>query len=316
MKKENRILITGASGFLGQQVTAGFRAAGYRDLVTFRSSEYDLTKETEVERLFRKAGPFNGVIHLAAATGGIGFNRKSPASIYYKNIMMNTLMQEYSLKNKVGKFLGVGSVCEYPKFTKVPFTEDDLWQGYPEETNALYGLAKKMMLVQGQGYRQQYGFNAVHLLLANMYGPGDKVDLEDSHIIPAVIRKCITAKEAEGKNIVCWGDGSPTREFLYVEDAAKGIFLAFENYNKAEPVNLGAGFEVSIKDTVELIVKLIGFQGEVIWDKTKPNGQLRRCLDINRAKKEFAFEAKVKLEDGIKRTIDWYRSVAPLQKQR
>ena len=246
------------------------------------------------------------VIHLAAVVGGIGANRKNPGKFFYDNAIMGIHLIHESWKANVQKFVAVGTICAYPKFTPVPFKEENLWNGYPEETNAPYGLAKKMMLVQCQGYRQQYGFNGIFLLPVNLYGPGDNFDTETSHVIPALIRKCVTAIKNDEKEIVCWGDGSATREFLYVEDCAEGILLATDKYNKQEPVNIGAGFEISIKNLVELIAELTGFDGKIVWDKTKPNGQPRRCLDVSKAKEEFGFEAKTNFKEGLKKTIEWY----------
>jgi GDP-L-fucose synthase len=247
------------------------------------------------------------VIHLAAVVGGIGANRLNPARFFYDNVMMGALLMEHGRRGGVEKFVAVGTICAYPKYTPVPFREDDLWNGYPEETNAPYGLAKKMLLVQGQAYRQEYGFNAIYLLPVNLYGPGDHDDPERSHVIPALIRKCLDAQEAGANEIVCWGDGSPTREFLYVEDCAEAIVLATERYDKPDPVNIGAGFEISIKELVELIAELTGFRGRISWDTSKPNGQPRRCLDTSRAEREFGFRARTPFREGLARTVAWYR---------
>jgi GDP-L-fucose synthase len=249
------------------------------------------------------------VFHLAAVVGGIGANRARPGTFFYDNLIMGILLMEEARKRGVEKFITVGTVCSYPKFTPIPFREEDLWNGYPEETNAPYGLAKKMLLVQGQAYRAQYGFNAIYLIPTNLYGPGDKFDLETSHVIPALIRKCVDAKEAGADEIVVWGDGSPTREFLYVADAAEGIVLAAERYDGEEPVNLGSGFEISIKELVEIIKELTGFKGRVRWDTSKPNGQPRRRLDTSKAERLFGFRAKTDFKEGLQRTIDWYLSL-------
>lgn len=305
---ENRVfLVTGGSGFLGRFVVEKLREKGAKNIIVPRKREYDLSEEQQVQRLFKEAGHIDVVIHLAALVGGIGFNKKYPGEVFYRNVMMNTLVMEYARRNQVEKFVGIGSVCEYPKYTPIPFKEENLWKGYPEETNAPYGLAKRMMLVQGQAYREQYGFNAIHLLMMNLYGPGDNFDLENSHVIAALIRKFVTAVEKGQREVVLWGDGTPSREFLYVEDAAKGIILATELYNKPEPVNLGAGFEITIRDLADLIARLTGFSGKIKWDTTKPNGQPRRMSDVTRARNEFGFEAEVKLDEGLRRTIEWYR---------
>jgi GDP-L-fucose synthase len=263
-----------------------------------------------VERLYRDSKP-EIVIHLAARVGGIGANRANPGKFFYDNLMMGVQMMDAGRRVGIEKFVAIGTVCSYPKFTPVPFKEEDLWNGYPEETNAPYGLAKKMLLVQSQAYRQQYGFNSIFLLPVNLYGPRDNFDLNTSHVIPALIRKCIEAVQKGETEIGVWGTGKPTREFLYVEDAAEGILLAAEKYDKPDPVNLGAGFEISIKDLVELVVKQTGFKGKIIWDSSKPDGQPRRRLDTSRAEKEFGFRAKVGFEEGLQRTIDWYRKEAP-----
>ena len=309
MDKSVRILITGANGFLGKILCEKLESRGYNKLVTFRKSEYDITKEKDVSELFKQKGPFDVVIHLAASVGGIGFNKKNPGKAYYDNIMMNTLIQEYSRINKVSKFLGIGTVCSYPKYTQLPFKEENLWDGYPEETNASYGLAKKMMLTQSQAYRQQYGFNAIHLLMINLYGPDDNFDLESSHVIAALIRKFYEAKLNKAEKVVLWGDGTPSREFLYVKDAAEAIVLAMEKYNKPAPINIGSGEEIRIKDLADKIKKLTGFEGSIEWDISKPNGQPRRCLDISKAKKELGFIAKTSLDEGLRKTIEFYRKI-------
>jgi len=301
-----RVLVTGGAGFLGCHVVRLLRERGSREITVPRRSEYDLTREEAVERLYRDARP-EVVIHLAAAVGGIGVNARNPGRFFYENLVMGSMMMEYARRTGVEKFVGIGTICAYPKFAPVPFREDDLWDGYPEETNAAYGLAKKMLLVQGQAYRQQYGFRAIHLLPVNLYGPGDNFDPETSHVIPAIIRKCLDAVKRGDREIVCWGDGTPTREFLYVEDCAQAIVLATERYDGAEPVNVGAGFEISIKALVELIAELTGFRGRVMWDTTKPNGQPRRSLDTSRAWEAFGFRARTPFREGLERTVAWYR---------
>ena len=299
-----KVLVTGGAGFLGKHLVPMLNSNGAKVFIP-RSKNFDLRKESDVDRLFKQYHP-EIVIHMAAHGGGIGHMRKHPGSIFYDNILMDTLIVEKSLRYGIKKFVGIGTVCSYPKFTPVPFKEEDLWNGYPEETNAAYGLSKKMMLVQTQAYREEYGFNGIHLLLVNMYGPYDDFNLETSHVIPALIRKFTEALEDNKKEVVVWGTGKASREFLYVEDAARGIILATERYNKPEPINIGAGFEIKIKDLVELIAELTGFKGEVIWDTTKPDGQPRRCLDVSKAKEEFGFEAKVDFREGLRKTIDWY----------
>ena len=306
--KGKRILITGGYGFVGKYVIQKLYEKGLKSdqLILFRRNEFDLRKEENIKRLFTVNKDVNIVLHLAGDVGGIGYNRKFPGSVYYNNIMMNTLIMEYSRLNKVEKFVGVGSICSYPKFAPVPFKEEELWNGYPEETNASYGLAKKMMLVQGQAYREQYGFNAIHLLMVNLYGPGDSYDLDNSHVIAGLIRKFVDAKRENQREAIVWGTGEASREFLYVEDAAEAIILAAEKYNKPDPVNIGAGFEIKIKDLVDLIAKLTGFKGKLVWDRSKPDGQLRRMLDVSKAEREFGLRAKVWLEEGLKKTIEWY----------
>jgi len=304
--KDQRVVVTGGGGFLGAHVVRKLSERGCKEIFIPRSAEYDLTREENVVRLYRAARP-TLVIHLAAVVGGIGANRKSPGKFFYDNLMMGAMVMEYARTSGVKKFVAIGTICAYPKFTPVPFKEENLWNGYPEETNAPYGLAKKMLLVQAQAYRQQYGFNAIYLLPVNLYGPGDNFDPESSHVIPAVIRKCFEAVERGEKEVVCWGDGSPTREFLYVGDCAEAICLAAERYDKPEPVNLGAGFEISIRDLTERIAALCGFTGTIRWDTTQPNGQPRRSLDTARAEREFGFRAKVRFEEGLKETIEWYR---------
>ena len=308
--KNKKVLITGGYGFVGRCVVQKLCEKGLskNQLVLFHKSEFDLRKEEDVKRLFEVNKDINIVIHLAGDVGGIGYNRKFPGSVFYNNIMMNTLLIEYSRSNEVEKFVGVGSACAYPKFSHVPFKEGELWDGYPEETNASYGLAKKMILIQGQAYREQFGFNAIHLLMINLYGPGDNFDLENSHVVAGLIRKFVDAKREGRGEVVVWGTGQVSREFLYVEDAAGAILLAAEKYDKPEPVNIGAGFEISIKDLVDLIVELTDFKGKVLWDTSKPDGQPRRKLDTSRAKKEFGFKAQIKLEEGLERTITWYKT--------
>lgn len=319
--QNRRILVTGGAGFLGSFIVEKLQERGCKRIFVPRSKDYDLREIEAVRRLYKDAKP-NIVIHLAARVGGIGANRSNPGRFLYENLMMGVQMMEVGRQTGIEKFVGIGTVCAYPKFTPVPFKEEHLWNGYPEETNAPYGLAKKMLLAQGQAYRQQYGLNAIHLVLVNLYGPRDNFDLESSHVIPALIRKCVEAglrmkqdgapRREQGTHrqpsITVWGTGKATREFLYVEDAAEGIILATEKYNKPDPVNLGAGFEISIQDLVDLIVKLTGFKGETIWDTSKPDGQPRRMLDTSKAEREFGFKANTSFEQGLRRTIDWYLS--------
>jgi len=299
--------VTGGAGFLGTFVVAKLRDRGCQPIFIPRSREYDLVEMDSVKRLYREARP-DIVIHLAARVGGIGANREHPGTFFYDNLLMGVQLMEQGRLSNIEKFVAVGTVCSYPKFTPVPFHEDSLWNGYPEETNAPYGLAKKMLLVQSQSYRAQYGFNSIFLVPVNLYGPGDNFDLESSHVIPALIRKCIEAKESGSREIVCWGDGTPTREFLYVEDCAEAIVLATEKYDQSEPVNIGTGKEISIQNLTELIAELTAFNGNIVWDKSKPNGQPRRCLDVSRAKDLFDFVAQTKLRAGLQRTIEWYLS--------
>ena len=301
-----RVWITGGTGFLGQVLVRSLRAQGCEYVFPIGIEDGDLTQLADVQGFLRDIRP-DIVIHLAAVVGGIGANREHPAEFFYQNLMMGVQVMHESWRAGVKKFLAVGTICAYPKFTPVPFKEDDLWNGYPEETNAPYGLAKKMLLVQAQAYRQQYGWNAIYLLPVNLYGPGDNFNPNSSHVIPALIKKFVDAQEQGQDHIVAWGDGSPTREFLYVEDAADGIRLATERYDKPEPVNLGSGMEISIKDLTETIARHVGFKGEIRWDTTKPNGQPRRRLDVSRAEKEFGFRAQMGFEEGLKRTVEWYR---------
>jgi len=305
---KKKILITGAHGFLGKYLVKNLlekRKVPKKNLVLPTSEELDLRKWENCQKAVKNQ---DIVIHLAAKVGGIGLNRKIPGEMFYDNAVMGIQLMEAARQAKVGKFVAIGTICAYPKFTPVPFKEEDLWSGYPEETNAPYGLAKKMLLVQAQAYRQQYGFNAIYLLSVNMYGLGDNFDPNTSHVIPALIKKCLDAIKNNEKEIVVWGTGKATREFLYVEDAAEAIILATERYDNPNPVNIGAGFEISIKDLVELIVRLTGFKGNIVWDTSKPNGQPRRCLDTTKAGKEFGFEAKTPFKEGLKKTIDWYKS--------
>jgi len=303
---KKRIAVTGGAGFLGTYVVEKLRTQGCKEVFVIRSKEYNLVEHEQVKRLFRDLQP-HIVIHLAAVVGGIGANWENPGSFFYQNLIMGTLLMEESRLYGLEKFVGLGTICAYPKFTPVPFKEDALWDGYPEETNAPYGLAKKMMLIQSQAYRQQYNFNSIYLLPVNLYGPGDNFDPRSSHVIPALIKKCVDAMEQNKNEIVVWGTGRATREFLYVEDCAEGIILATEKYDKPDPVNLGAGFEISIRDLAELIARLSGFKGKIVWDTTKPDGQPRRCLDTTRAFKEFGFKAKTGFEAGLEKTIAWYR---------
>lgn len=300
------IVVTGGAGFLGHYVVRSLQERGCKYVLVPRKRDYDLTREVAVAQLYKDMQP-ETVIHLAAVVGGIGANKADPARFFYDNLIMGALLMEYARRSDVKKFVGVGTICSYPKFTPVPFKEEDLWNGYPEETNAPYGLAKKMLLVQGQAYRKQYGFNVIHPLLVNLYGPGDHFDLDTSHVIPALIRKCLEALDRKEGQIVCWGDGTPTREFLYVEDAAEAILLATERYDGDEPVNVGSGKEISTEGLARLIADLTGFKGQILWDTTKPNGQPRRCLDTTQAWEAFGFRAKTDFREGLQRTIQWYR---------
>lgn len=304
--RETRVLVSGGGGFLGSHVIEELERVGYRSVFAPRSSEADLTRPGVAQRVIREYRP-GFVIHLAAVVGGIGANRENPGRFFYENLVMGVELMEQSRLQGVGKFVAVGTVCAYPKFTPVPFREDDLWNGYPEETNAPYGLAKKMLLVQAQAYRQQYGFNAIYLLPVNLYGPRDSFDPSRSHVIPALIKKCLDAVEEGRDEIEVWGTGRASREFLYVADCARAIVLAMERYDGTEPVNVGAGREITIKDLVGLIADLTGFRGRIVWDSTKPDGQPRRCLDTSRAERELGFRAETDFAEGLRRTIDWYR---------
>lgn len=311
--KDKKVIVTGGAGFLGSFVIAKLKECGAADIFIPRIEDYNLVDPADIRRMYadslKGVAPKNAVvIHLAANVGGIGANRERPAEFFYDNLMMGVELMHQAYKNDVGKFVAIGTVCAYPKFTPVPFKEDDLWMGYPEETNAPYGLAKKMMLVQAQAYRQQYGFNAIFLLPVNLYGPRDNFNLKTSHVIPALIRKAIEAQERGETELPIWGDGSPTREFLYVEDAAGGIVAAAERYNGDLPVNLGSGCEISIKDLAEMIARMAGFTGKLVWQTDKPNGQPRRGLNVSRARELFGWSAQVSFEEGMKRTIEWFKT--------
>jgi GDP-L-fucose synthase len=303
-----RLVITGGAGFVGSYIVERLLKRGARkeNILVPRSEDFDLTREVNVERLYKELKP-EIVIHLAAVVGGIGINRLHPGSFFYKNLIMGALLIEHARIFNIEKFVSIGTICAYPKFTPAPFKEEDLWNGYPEETNAPYGLAKKMMLVQSKAYRTEYGFNSIYLLPTNLYGPRDNFDPDSSHVIPALIKKCFDAIDNNERRITVWGTGNASREFLYVEDAAEAIILAAEKYDGSEPVNLGSGTEISIKDLTDLIVRLTGFDGEVVWDASKPDGQPRRKLDVSRAREYFGFTARTDLEEGLTRTIEWYR---------
>jgi GDP-L-fucose synthase len=303
--RDKKVIVTGGAGFLGKHVVHRLRAQGYRNVFVPRSSQYDLTQELAIRRLLAEQRP-EIVVHLAAVVGGIGANRLNPGTFFYKNLMMGAQLMEHCRLAGVEKFLAAGTICSYPKFTPVPFKESDLWTGYPEETNAPYGLAKKMMLVQSQAYREQFGFNAVNVMIVNLYGPDDNFDLESSHVIPALIRKCVEATERGDGVLQVWGTGKPTREFLYVEDAARAVQTAMENLEASEPVNVGSGHEIAIGELVRLIAAKCGFQGEIRFDATRPDGQPRRCLDVTRARQLLGFEATTSLSAGLDKTIAWY----------
>ena len=311
MNRENfwqskRVCVTGGAGFLGRVVVRKLHERGVKNVFIPQIEDYNLVELKDINRMLADAKA-DFIIHLAAQVGGIGANEEHPAEFFYNNLIMGVQLMHRAWETGVEKFVAIGTICAYPKFTPVPFKEENLWDGYPEETNAPYGLAKKMLLVQAQSYRQQYGYNALFLLPVNLYGPGDNFNPKSSHVIPALIRKCIEAQEAGEEEIVVWGDGSPTREFLYVEDAAEGILLASEKYNDSEPANLGAGSEISIKDLVKMIAKKTGFTGKLEWDTTKPNGQPRRKLDTTRAFERFGFKAQMSFEEGMDHTIKWFR---------
>lgn len=311
--KGKRVTVTGGRGFLGRPLVRLIEDAGAK-VSTFSSREYNLIRQSEVTRMYEDFRP-ELVIHLAARVGGIGANRDNPGGFFYENAIMGIELMEQARRHDVGKFVQVGTVCAYPKFAPIPFSEDDLWNGYPEETNAPYGLAKKMLLVQAQAYREQYGFNAIYLLPVNLYGPGDNIDLHNSHVIPAMIRKCVDAREAGEATVEVWGTGKPTREFLYVDDAARAIVLAAERYNKPAPVNLGSSDEISIEDLIGLIAELTGFKGRIVWDRTKPDGQPRRKLNVDRAEKEFGFRSSTPFRTGLRETVKWYQEVMAASRQ-
>ena len=302
-----RIAITGGKGFLGTHLIRQLKERGYGNILIADLPEYNFINLQDIERMYDELRP-DIVIHLAAKVGGIGFNRENPATLFYENLMMGTQLLHEGYVHRIQKFVAIGTICAYPKFTPVPFKEEDIWNGYPEETNAPYGLAKKMMLVQSQAYRRQYGFNSIFLLPVNLYGPGDNFDPRSSHVIPALIKKCVDAVENNDAEIVVWGTGAATREFFYVEDAAEAIILAMERYDESEPVNIGAGFEISIRDLAALIVELTGFEGQIVWDATQPDGQPRRMLDTEKAFRKFHFRAKTGFKEGLTKTIEWYKT--------
>lgn len=305
--KDQRVCVTGGAGFFGSFVVNRLEQLGTASIFIPKIEDYDLTRLDDIKRMLQDANP-TLIIHLAALVGGIGANRARPAEFFYDNLIMGVQLMHESWKYGVKKFVAVGTICAYPKYTPVPFKEENLWDGYPEETNAPYGLAKKMLLVQAQAYRKQYNFNAIYPLPVNLYGPRDNFDLETSHVIPAIIRKCIEARDNNKDEVILWGDGTPTREFLYVEDASEGMLLAAERYNDSEPFNLGSGYEISIRELANLIGRLTGFEGKFVWDTSKPNGQPRRALDTSRAEKFFGFKAKTPLEEGLRETIKWYEA--------
>jgi len=308
MDINQKIIITGGAGFLGSHLVKKYQEEGLpkENIFVPRSKDYDLRKTSDIKRILDYFLP-DKIIHLAANVGGIGYSQENPGSLFYDNLIMGVQLMEEARKRKVKKFIAIGTVCAYPKFTPVPFKEEDLWNGYPEETNAPYGLAKKMLLVQAQAYRKQYNFNAIYLLPVNLYGPGDNFDPKSSHVIPALIHRIHLAKKNNNPYVTVWGTGKASREFLYVKDAAEGIFLASEKYNKPEPVNLGSGMEITIKELAEVIKRLAGFKGKIRWDTSRPDGQPRRCLDISKANDEFGFKAKTNFHQGLKETIEWYK---------
>jgi GDP-L-fucose synthase len=305
--KDKKVCVTGGAGFLGSFVLKALANRGVDDVFVPHIEDYDLTDLADIRRMLKNADP-DIIIHLAALAGGIGANLERPAEFFYENLMMGVPLMHEAYKHGVDKFVAIGTICAYPKFAEIPFKEDDLWLGYPEETNAPYGLAKKMLLVQAQAYRDQYGFDAIYLLPVNLYGPRDNFNLQTSHVIPALVRKFIEAKERDDKEVVLWGTGAPPREFFYAGDAAEGILLAAEKYSSSEPVNLGSGMEISIKDLADLIGKLTDFEGKIVWDDSKPDGQPRRMLDVTRAKDKFGFESQMEFEDGLRNTIEWFHA--------
>jgi len=307
IRPESRIVVTGGTGFLGRHLMRALAGAGYANAVAVGRGAYDLTHEADTARLVADTRP-DAIVHMAAVVGGIGANRRYPGTYFHRNLMMGVQLMEHARLAGVARFLSVGTICSYPKFTPVPFKEEDLWNGYPEETNAPYGLAKKMLLVQSQAYRQEFGFDAVNVLLVNLYGPGDNFDPESSHVIPALVRRCLESAEQGAPEMTVWGSGNATREFLYVEDAARGIVRALERLDGSDPVNLGAGREISIRDLVQKIATLSGYTGRLVWDATKPDGQPRRCLDTSKAERLLGWRAETSLDDGLRRTIGWYRA--------